>query len=72
MCQLMITFWGLTNTDTSNCVTPKLNMYEGTIKNCENSLMIDPNNANPWINKGVAFDKLGLYEVVIECYDKAI
>ena len=22
MCQLMITFWGLTNTDTSNCVTP--------------------------------------------------
>lgn len=42
-------------------------------KNCfEQSLEINKNQPNVWINKGNTLDNLGRYLDAIECYDKAI
>ena len=39
---------------------------------CRKAIELDPKDASPWSNMGVAYDNVGNYDKAIECYRKAI
>ncbi len=48
-----------------------LGLYDVSIRCCDRSLVLNPDNALTWITKGNAFDKLGMHEDADVAFAKA-
>jgi len=45
---------------------------EKKLKDCNNALQIDPDDADAWLNKGIILKKMGKHSEGARCIEKAI